>query len=235
MECSSKVFVQSRAFWDEASTEAGRWPRNVVGDTILRNLYTLTYPDAPAGTGALLFSYTWADDSVKQQTYTDVDDRLNLLLRDLSTISSDLAEKVDESIDPSTAQLIDWQREPYFYGAFKLNQPGQDPYIQTLFYDFQKAGTENDTFVYLAGDSIGFLGGWVENALQTGVNAAAAVAVSLGGTLTNAADGPFEQLDPTFYTYTELSAGSGTEAAAAAAESERAVRMTGTPGHRTYQ
>lgn len=234
LECSSKVFVQTRAFWDQVSIEDGRWPRNVVGDTILRNLYTLTYPDAPEGTGALLFSYTWADDSVKQQTYTDVEDRLDLLLRDLSTISSDLAEKVQESIDTSTAQLIDWQREPYFYGAFKLNQPGQDPYIQTLFYDFQKAGTENDTWVYLAGDSIGFLGGWAENALQTGVNAAAAVAVSLGGTLTNAADGPFEQLDPTFYTYTQLSAEGETQAVAAAAESTRAVRMTGTPGHRTY-
>jgi tryptophan 2-monooxygenase len=204
LENSSKVFVETEAFWNQTTDTGAYWPRNVVGDTILRNFYTLTYPDAPTDTGALLFSYTWADDSMKQQTFTDTGDRLDLLLRDLATISPGLADEVSESITRSTAQLIDWQRERYFFGAFKLNQPGQDPYAQTLFYDFQKAGTENDTGVYLAGDSVGFLGGWVENALQTGVNAAAAVAVSLGGTLTNAADGPFEQLSSTFYDYSTL-------------------------------
>jgi len=216
MECSSKVFVETKDFWTE-----GYWPRNVVGDTILRNLYTLTYPDVDDGTGALLFSYTWADDSVKQQTFTDPQDRLDLLLRDLSAISPELAEVVEESVDASTVQYIDWQSEAHFYGAFKLNQPGQDPYVQTLFYDFQKAGTDADTGVYLAGDSIGFLGGWVENALQTGVNAAAAVAVSLGGTLTNASEGPFTQLDAGFYSYSTLPSTTTTTSAKPAARSAR--------------
>lgn len=202
LEDSSKVFVESKDFWNQPRPGGGNWPRNVVGDTILRNLYALTYPDTPPGTGALLFSYTWADDSVKQQTYLDPGARLDLLLRDLATIDQDLATTVNFAIDRSTAQVIDWQREPYFYGAFKLNQPGQDPYVQSLFYDFQKARAGGaGSLVYLAGDSVGFLGGWVENALETGVLAAAGVAVSLGGTLTNAAAGPFERLKPSTYQY----------------------------------
>ena len=53
LENSSKVFVESNAFWDQTRPGSNyEWPRNVVGDTILRNLYALTYPNAPAGTGA---------------------------------------------------------------------------------------------------------------------------------------------------------------------------------------
>jgi tryptophan 2-monooxygenase len=196
---SSKVFVESADFWDQPQPGTNHnWPRNVVGDTLLRNLYALTYPDVPGG--SVLFSYTWEEDSVKQQTYP-VETRLPLLLRDLTTISPPFAEMLEGAIQTSTVQVIDWQTEPYYFGAFKLNLPGQDPYVQTLFYDFQKAGGTQDTGVYLAGDSIGFLGGWVENALETGVLAAAGVAVSLGGTLTNAAQGPFACLDPSTYNY----------------------------------
>lgn len=196
---SSKVFVETSAFWEEQQPGTNHnWPRNVVGDTILRNLYALSYPGAPGG--ALLFSYTWEGDSVKQQTYPAAE-RLPLLLRDLSTISGPLADTIQGAIQKDTVQVIDWQSQPYFYGAFKLNLPGQDPYVQALFYDFQKAGSDRDTGVYLAGDSIGFLGGWVENALETGVLAAAGVAVSLGGTLTNPAQGPFARLQSSTYNY----------------------------------
>jgi len=211
LENSSKVFVESKAFWDQPCPGSNHnWPRNVVGDTILRNFYALTYPDAPKGTGAVLFSYTWADDSVKQQTFTDPQARLKLLLEDLWNIDADFAATVQGSIDPATTQVIDWQARPYYFGAFKLNEPGQDPYVQSLFYDFQKASAVGPgevppgCLVYLAGDSIGYLGGWVENALETGVNAAAGVAVSLGGTLTNAAAGPFQQLNPNLYNYGTL-------------------------------
>lgn len=203
LEDSSKVFVECSDFWNDQRPGSDQtWPRNVVGDTILRNLYALTYPAAPEHTGALLFSYTWADDSLKQQTFTDPEARLGLLLRDLQTIDPAFAETVVAAIDPATVQVIDWQAEPYFFGAFKLNQPGQDPYVQDLFYDFLKAQEGGpDSLVYLAGDSIGFLGGWVENALETGALAAAGVAVSLGGKLTNEADGPFQRLNRDAYDY----------------------------------
>ena len=204
LENSSKVFVETSAFWNQMDpTTRLNWPRNVVGDTLLRNLYTLTYPNAPSDTGVLLFSYTWADDSVKQQAFTDVNARIALLVRDLETISPGLATEVGNSMKQGTAQLIDWQNTPFFFGAFKLNQPGQDNYVASLWFDFLKASKKDlDTGVYVAGDSIGFLGGWVENAFHTGLNAAAGVAVSLGGTLSDYANSPFAQLSPAMYNYT---------------------------------
>lgn len=205
LENSSKVFVETSDFWNRREPGTRRtWPRNVVGDTVLRNLYTLTYPCAPANTGALLFSYTWADDSVKQQAVTDPQARLDLLVRDLASVSAPLADAVAGSMKRETARVIDWQSQPYFFGAFKLNLPGQDTYVDALFRDFLKAGTAEDTGVYLAGDSIGFLGGWVENAFQTGLNAAAAVAVSLGGTLTAPEQSPFTQLRTRRYDYSPV-------------------------------
>lgn len=198
---SSKVFVETRDFWSEPASDGSCWPRNVVSDTILRNLYVLTYPNAPPGTGALLLSYAWADDALKQQTFTDPQARLGLLLADLATISPEFCEIVRENIKPETVQTIDWQTKPWYFGAFKLGYPGHDAYVQSLFYDFRKAGGDADTGVYLAGDSIGFLGAWVENALETGVNAAAAVAHSLGGRFANWDEGPFEKLQPNVYDY----------------------------------
>ncbi|HEX2189123.1 MAG TPA: NAD(P)/FAD-dependent oxidoreductase [Longimicrobiaceae bacterium] len=209
LENSSKVFAETGKFWNRDT-----WPRNVVGDTILRNLYTLDYPDAPAERGVLLFSYTWADDSVKQQTFTQPADRMELLFRDLAGISEELAAVVRSSVDPRTAQLVDWQSVPYYFGAFKLNHPGEDVYVQAMFYDFLKAGGKSDTGVYIAGDSVGFLGGWVENAFQTGLNAAAAVAVSLGGRLTAPAQSPFARLRADQHEY-GVAAGADAHGAAA--------------------
>ena len=71
--------------------------------------------------------------------------------------------------------MIDWQDTPHYYGAFKLNYPGQDVLNQRLYYQF----LDDDTNIYLAGDSISFSGGWIEGALQTGMNAAAAVVHSI--------------------------------------------------------
>lgn len=208
LESSSKVFAETAKFW-----EGGEWPRNVVGDTILRNLYTLDYPDTLGDRGVLLFSYTWADDSVKQQAFIEPKDRLALLLRDLDGISKPLREAVEASLVRGTVQVIDWQRMPYYYGAFKLNHPGQDVYVRAMFRDFLKAGGPADTRVYIAGDSVGFLGGWVENAFQTGLNAAAAVAVSLGGDLTAYELSPFSRLCADRYDYAVAAAPTRRDAA----------------------
>ena len=78
----------------------------------------------------------------------------------------------------------EWQSQQYFAGAFKLSQPGQDKYVQTMFFDYQKCLTPTlDTGVYIAGDCVSWTSGWVEGALTTGLNAAAGVIQSLGGTL----------------------------------------------------
>jgi tryptophan 2-monooxygenase len=52
-----------------------------------------------------------------------------------------------------------------------------------MFFDYLKCNGQNDTGVYLAGDCVSWTSGWVEGALTTALNAAAATIVSLGGTL----------------------------------------------------
>jgi tryptophan 2-monooxygenase len=61
-----------------------------------------------------------------------------------------------------------------------------------MFFDYQKSltgGLPDDTGVYIAGDCVSWTSGWVEGALTTGLNAAAGVIQSLGGTLNPDASG----------------------------------------------
>jgi len=84
----------------------------------------------------------------------------------------------------------------------KLSQPGQDKYVQQMFFDYQKCGTTHDTGVYIAGDCVSWTSGWVEGALTTGLNAAAGVFKSLRGTLNPDANGQTPlKIDAKRYTY----------------------------------
>ena len=67
---------------------------------------------------------------------------------------------------------ISWEQMPHYHGAFKLNYPGQYTDQLMLFKQNQAADPAWDRGVYLAGDSISFSGGWVEGAVQTGIQAA---------------------------------------------------------------
>ncbi|MGZ5055880.1 MAG: FAD-dependent oxidoreductase [Methylobacter sp.] len=88
---------------------------------------------------------------------------------------------------------VHWETSPYYHGAFKLQLPGQDKNVHTTYFQFLSAlDPKTDRGVYLAGDSVSWSGGWVEGALHTGINAAAAaVARRLGGDL--GVNSPLEQ------------------------------------------
>ena len=95
-----------------------------------------------------------------------------------------------------TTKMIDWQSEPGFNGAFTLDRPGQDSYVDVLVRDFAKALTvKDDNFIYLATDDISWTGGWVEGALSTGLCAASGVIQSFSGQFTQA-DNPMTKIAP---------------------------------------
>ena len=72
----------------------------------------------------------------------------------------------------------------FYYGAFKLNYPGQEPILQAAYYPFLTVNKASaDRGVYIAGDSVSWSGGWTEGALQTGLNAACAAAQRIGATV----------------------------------------------------
>jgi tryptophan 2-monooxygenase len=197
---SNKVAVLIANFWANNPSA----PRVLLTDNMLHQVYTLDYTPAGAQqedpTGVCFISYVWDDDAIKQQSLTSgqyegpADNQsiytalINQLLRssnsdvvawaqNLLPLNSDYTDYI---------QFEEWQSNPYFGGAFKLSQPGQDLYVQQMFFDYLKCVNWNDladSGLYIAGDCIAWTSGWVEGGLQTALNAACGVIVSAGGTV----------------------------------------------------
>jgi tryptophan 2-monooxygenase len=172
---SSKLFIRTKTkFWVTDTSV----PSNIQTDQLPRGVYCLEYPQTDYG--VVLISYTWGDDSTKLMAF-DAQARFNLLRNVIATID----EKFASYLDPVDGEIlmVDWQLEPNYYGAFKLNLPGQEANVQSVYYQFLSSlDPTRDTGVYVAGDGVSWTGGWTEGALHTGINAAAAVAQHLGGT-----------------------------------------------------
>jgi tryptophan 2-monooxygenase len=201
MTSSSKVFVMTREkFW----LTQRELPANIQTDTLVRGVYCLDYaPHDPRSPGVVLLSYTWEDDSTEQLGLRDERARVQRLVADVARTNPDFARHVvpiDGDFGTYT-QVIDWALQPHYYGAFKLNFPGDDELSRQLFYQYLGCtAASTDPLVYLAGDSQSFNGGWIEGALNTGINAACAVIRSLGGSLYTL-DNPVDRARPTTYDY----------------------------------
>lgn len=203
---SAKVGLRIRKFWDDqGDSSAPQNARCLLSDNIVRQIYTLDY-GADDGSAVCFLTYVWDDDAVKQQglgaskANAGVDKvklykELFAKLRTYAKDNDDLARWI-KNITPfvpnsgntgdivNSIEYVEWQSKPAFNGAFKLSQPGQDAYVQAMYFDFQKASdSKKDTGLYIAGDCIAYTSGWVEGAIQTGLNATAAVITSLHGTL----------------------------------------------------
>ncbi len=195
---SSKVFLRTATqFWNDGQV------RCILSDSLSANLYTLDYGGSY---GVVLVSYVWGDASIKQISFQDPETRLKLLQEAIAEYDADFAaELVPLDGDYQTNVIfIDWEIQPHFYGAFKLNRPGQEHDAKSLFFEYQNLAGSNDASVFLAGDSVSWVGGWTEGALHTAMNAACGVIQSLGGTL-NAADyNPLSSIDADTYNYDVL-------------------------------
>lgn len=175
MTSSSKLFIcTEKKFW------LGRkefFPYNIQTDELPRGVYTLNYPQTDHG--VVLLSYTWEDDSTRLLSLP-VEQRFEKLKEIITAIHPAFGREL-VPMPGTDIYEVDWQCEPYYYSAFKLNQPGQEPYNQVANYQFQTVlDPRRDRGVYLAGDGVSWSGGWTEGALQTGLNAACAVAKRLG-------------------------------------------------------
>ncbi|MGD2182679.1 FAD-dependent oxidoreductase [Lusitaniella coriacea] len=185
---SSKMFVLTPTkFWQNSNI-----PQNIQTDELPRGVYALDYPDTE--NGVVLISYTWGDDSSKLLGLQDKMRRFELFKDAIAKISPEFAAGLG---NPSEDEIlnIDWEAKPYYYGAFKLQYPGQEPNIHAAYYQFL---SDPDYGTYLAGDSISWSGGWTEGALQTGINAACAAAKRIGATVR--ANSPLTQ-NPDLYNY----------------------------------
>ncbi|WP_434631173.1 NAD(P)/FAD-dependent oxidoreductase [Chromobacterium sp. CV08] len=188
---SSKLFILTpRKFWLDHGL-----PHNIQTDTLVKGVYCLDYqPDDPDGWGVVLISYTWEDDSHKLLALAGKAARCRRLVEDLAVCNPEFARHLRPLNDDYErhVQEYDWISDPNALGAFKLNYPGEDGYSRDLFFQFQSAGRADDCGVYLAGCGSSFTGGWVEGAVQTGINSACAVIRSCGGEL--AAGNPLDEM-----------------------------------------
>ncbi len=206
---SSKYFVTTKTkFWYAANNPSHQdLPFNIQTDESLRGLYCLNY-DADLisqsnesshntepnikGKGVILISYVWGDDSSKLLALNEAE-RFQQFLSTIKAINPLFAELLAEQVE--TTQIIDWENTTNYYGAFKLNYPGQEQDNHAGFFQYQ---SENEG-VFLAGDSISWAGGWLEGAMPTGVNAACAVASYVGATVAD--DSPLTAIPNDMFTY----------------------------------
>ncbi len=216
---STKVGALINKFW-EGNPNAIRC---LLSDNDIHQIYTLDYDQGQPGQAMCFITYSWEDDAIKQlslgvtagvmgQPNSAVDKgRLyQALLATLQTMGPEVAAWAENLVPlngdyENNVLFTEWQSNPYFAGAFKLAEPGQDPYVEAMYFDYQKVTQPAfDTGVYIAGDCIDWNSGWTEGALRTALNAACAVIYSAGGSVNTypTAGGPMNPLlIPWRYTY----------------------------------
>ena len=199
---SAKIFMATkRAFWHERDANGKRKMSVTLSDRLTRGTYLLDYGKSTGkhrGAGIFL-SYTWNDDSLKflgDRNYGPLLTHASMCRRVLQDIYPDV-DLEEQLVEGSDSEIeINWGNEPLFLGAFKMNLPGHYEYQKRLFSQFMAGVTTGnpDRFV-LAGDDTSWVGGWIEGAITSAINAVNKVAVVLGGGPWPNNQGPIDQWD----------------------------------------
>jgi tryptophan 2-monooxygenase len=167
MVSSSKTFILTKdKFWKK-----NKLPRCFITDELIKASYFIDLPGIEEG--VICLSYTWGMDSIKLMA-VDPQDLLIIFLRTFAKADPNIVKH----LLPLNNQVINinWVKEKYQNGAFKLLPPGYDKLQEALYFQFQSVLTPEDKGVYLAGDGISWQGGWIEGALTTALNSVFAVA-----------------------------------------------------------
>ncbi|MCF1369967.1 FAD-dependent oxidoreductase [Burkholderia cenocepacia] len=196
---SAKIFVAVKEpFWEERhdpepGKKVGKRKMGItLSDRLPRGTYLVSY-DYPDGTKrhGIFLSYTWNDDSVKFDGDRNIPQALLTHVQMCIEVLEDIYPGLnlhDYLVNRDDAQVeINWENQPLFLGAFKMNLPGDYEKQRRLFSQFMDGinsdGTPTataDRFV-LAGDDVSWVAGWIEGAISTAINAVNKVAVVLGG------------------------------------------------------
>jgi monoamine oxidase len=193
---SSKTFVMvDRPFWKEKDKRTGRDLMSMtLTDRLTRGTYLFDNGDDRPG--VICLSYSWMSDALKMLPLP-VDKRVRLALDALKRIYPSLDIEGHIIGDPIT---VSWEADPNFLGAFKGALPGHYRYNHRMYCQFmQDTMPPNERGVFLAGDDVSWIPGWVEGAVQTALNAVWGIVHHLGGETFSENPGPgdrFEDLKP---------------------------------------
>lgn len=195
---SAKIFASTRRpFWNDPTTGGQRTMSVTLSDRLTRGTYLLDYAAnaAPYRGSGMFLSYTWNDDSLKflgdRSSVAHAGLCTALLEEIYASNGLDLANQFNRG-DPFVE--LNWEDEPFFLGAFKMNLPGQYEYQRRLFSQFMDGVGEArpDGFI-LAGDDISWTGGWGEGAVTTALNAVNKLVVKYEGESLVNNSGPIDQ------------------------------------------
>lgn len=197
---SAKIFsATKRPFWNDVGADYRYKMSVTLSDRITRGTYLLDYGPSEGrykGCGIFL-SYTWNDDSLKflGDRSTPLPAHVELCTSLLNAVYAgsnlDLAAEFG-LVDPFVE--INWEEQPFYLCAFKMNLPGQYEYQRRLFSQFMSGvGEANPDGFILAGDDISWTGGWAEGAVTTALNAVNKLAVKFGGGSFIENPGPIDQ------------------------------------------
>ncbi|MDD1012266.1 flavin monoamine oxidase family protein [Pseudomonas rubra] len=197
---SAKVFAATREpFWTARGEDGKQLMSITLSDRLTRGTYLVDYSRSTGdykGSGIFL-SYTWNDDSLKflgdRQGRLPQHGELCTALLDQVYPGLDLTSHFAEA-DPFVE--INWEDEPFYLGAFKMNLPGQYEYQRLLFSQFKEGSdrTAVDGFI-LAGDDVSWTGGWAEGAVTTALNAVDKLATRFNNGF-SPQGGPISQWEP---------------------------------------
>ena len=166
------------------------WPTDATGKKVLtfltdgipRQAYVLPPVAGQAETSALV-SYTWGADAIKYEQMTTAE-RQQMIATSYQygagggTLSS--AKFGDILAQATAGSEVVWNSAPGFGGGFKLDKPEDNYFTGSLFYHYQIAKSPDNPWnlgskVFFAGCSVGNLGGWIEGAATSSINAVVAV------------------------------------------------------------
>ncbi|HRP98095.1 MAG TPA: NAD(P)/FAD-dependent oxidoreductase [Rhodocyclaceae bacterium] len=193
---SAKTFVMvDRPFWKDRDPATGRDRMSMtLTDRLTRGTYLFDLGDDRPG--VICLSYSWMSDALKMLPLP-VEQRVRLALDALAQIYPDVDLKRHIVGDPIT---VSWEDDPNFLGAFKGALPGHYRYNRRMYCHFMQDGLPPaERGIFLAGDDIGWMPGWVEGAVHTALNAVWGIVHHLGGHSAPDNPGPgdrFEELAP---------------------------------------
>ncbi len=175
---SSKTFIMvDRPFWKDKDPSSGRDVMSMtLTDRLTRGTYLFDLGDDKPG--VICLSYAWMSDALKMLPLP-VEKRVQLALDALQQIYPKVNLKRHIIGDPIT---VSWEDDPNFLGAFKGALPGHYRYNHRMFCHFMQDDLPpEERGIFLAGDDIGWIPGWVEGAVQTSLNAVWGIVRHLGG------------------------------------------------------
>jgi tryptophan 2-monooxygenase len=189
---SAKTFIMvDRPFWKDRDPKTGR---NLMSMTLTDRLTRGTYlfdngDDKP---GVICLSYSWMSDAMKMLPLS-IDKRVKLALDALKRIYPTLDIESHIIGDPIS---VSWESDPNFLGAFKGALPGHYRYNHRMYCHFmQNQMPPDQKGIFMAGDGVSWTPGWVEGAVQTGLNAVWGIANHLGGETPKDNRGPGDRFD----------------------------------------